>query len=65
MTPESLPIEYSITGFVNSATTSRMMAIDSASSRCSCKDRVGATVVVIVGSRGERQRVERAARNEE
>ena len=34
MTAESLPIEYSITGFSASATTSRMMWIDSASRRC-------------------------------
>ena len=33
MTLESLPIEYSITGLRISATTSRMMWIDSASSR--------------------------------
>ena len=33
MTLESLPIEYSITGLRNSATTSRMMWMDSASSR--------------------------------
>ena len=33
MTPESLPIEYNITGLANSAATSRMIAMDSASSR--------------------------------
>ena len=36
MTLESLPMEYSITGLRNSATTSRMISIDSASSRLRC-----------------------------
>src|ERR1700730_12568307 len=33
ITPESLPIEYNITGLRNSAATSRMMPMDSASRR--------------------------------
>ncbi len=33
ITPESFPIEYSITGLRNSAATSRMMPMDSASRR--------------------------------
>ena len=36
MTALSLPIEYSITGFSVSATTSRMIWMLSASSRCRC-----------------------------
>ena len=36
ITALSLPTEYSITGFSDSATTSRMMWIDSASSRWRC-----------------------------
>ena len=34
ITDESLPMEYSITGFSNPAATSRMMKMLSASSRC-------------------------------
>ncbi len=45
ITPESLPIEYSITGFLNSATTSRMISIDSASSRLRC---LGSVLVATV-----------------
>src|SRR5690606_1197470 len=36
MTDESLPIEYSITGFSHSATTSRKIWMLSASRRCKC-----------------------------
>src|ERR1700722_16677596 len=41
ITPESLPIEYSITGLANSATTSRMMPMDSASRRFRWADNSG------------------------
>src|SRR5882757_6442848 len=38
ITPESLPIEYNITGLRNSAATSRMMPMDSASRRFKFND---------------------------
>jgi hypothetical protein len=41
MTLESFPIEYSMTGFLNSAATSRMIAIDSASRRRKYGERLG------------------------
>src|SRR5579872_2152022 len=50
MTPESLPMEYSITGLRNSATTSRRMAIASASSLFRCRDNTGCTPQPASGS---------------
>src|SRR6516165_8126005 len=47
MTLESLPIEYSMTGFLNSATTSRMISIDSASSRRRWRGRVRASGLIM------------------
>ena len=54
MTAESLPIEYSITGFSASATTSRMMWMLSASSRWRCVRRDGVTRLVALTRRSSR-----------
>ena len=66
ITPESLPIEYSMTGLRNSAATSRMMPMDSASRRFSCADRALRVAVVLILDRscGQRHDVQGAAGNE-
>src|SRR5580698_1813687 len=66
MTPESLQIEYNMTGLRNSAATSRMMPIDSASSRRSCADRATRVAVVLILDRscGQRCDVQGATGNE-
>src|SRR5882724_6919073 len=59
ITPESFPIEYSITGLRNSAATSRMMPMDSASRRFRFRESV------IARSSSERRWCQRAACDEE
>src|ERR1700722_16793869 len=66
MTPESLPIEYNMTGLRNSAGTSRMMPIDSASRRFKWTDRAGRVVVLLIVRRlwGQGYQMQLAAGNE-